>query len=202
MSSLHRGHDNLFCIIPTLVYVLPKWAAHILCYKHIYFIYLEHIENYACVLSRSVVFSSLWPRVLYPIRLLCPWDSPGKNTGVGCRFLFQGIFPTQGSTHSPTLACEFFTTVPPVKLHKELYKVSDAYYTKWSKSEREKHIYIWNLERWYWWTHFQGMKKRCRLKEHTYGHEEWWRKERVEQMETYTLCVRVCKVFLVMPDTL
>ena len=32
-----------------------------------------------------------------PPRLLCPWDSPGKNTGVGCHFLLQGIFPTQGS---------------------------------------------------------------------------------------------------------
>ena len=29
--------------------------------------------------------------------LLRPWDSPGKNTGVGCRFLLQDIFPTQGS---------------------------------------------------------------------------------------------------------
>ena len=29
--------------------------------------------------------------------LLCPWDSPGKNTGVGGHFLLQGIFPTQGS---------------------------------------------------------------------------------------------------------
>ena len=29
--------------------------------------------------------------------LLCPWDISGKNTGVGCHFLFQGIFPTQGS---------------------------------------------------------------------------------------------------------
>ena len=27
---------------------------------------------------------------------LCPWDSPGKNTGVGCHFLLQEIFPTQG----------------------------------------------------------------------------------------------------------
>ena len=27
--------------------------------------------------------------------LLCPWDSPGKNTGVGCHFLLQGLFPTQ-----------------------------------------------------------------------------------------------------------
>ena len=28
--------------------------------------------------------------------LLCPWDSPGKSTRVGCHFLLQGIFPTQG----------------------------------------------------------------------------------------------------------
>ena len=30
-------------------------------------------------------------------RLCCPWDSLGKNTGMGCHFLLQGIFPTQGS---------------------------------------------------------------------------------------------------------
>ena len=30
-------------------------------------------------------------------RLLCLWDSPGKNTGVGYYFFLQGIFPTQGS---------------------------------------------------------------------------------------------------------
>ena len=30
-------------------------------------------------------------------RLLCPWDSPGKNTEVGCHALLQEIFPTQGS---------------------------------------------------------------------------------------------------------
>ena len=28
--------------------------------------------------------------------LLCPWDSPGKNTGLGCHSLLQGIFMTQG----------------------------------------------------------------------------------------------------------
>ena len=32
-----------------------------------------------------------------PTRLLCPWDSPGKNTAVGCHFFLRGIFPTQGS---------------------------------------------------------------------------------------------------------
>ena len=34
---------------------------------------------------------------LQPTRLLCLWDIPGKNTGVGCPFLFQEIFPAQGS---------------------------------------------------------------------------------------------------------
>ena len=37
---------------------------------------------------------------MQPTRLLCPWDSPGKNTGVGYHFLLQGIFPTQGSNLS------------------------------------------------------------------------------------------------------
>ena len=33
---------------------------------------------------------------LLPARLLCPWGSPGKNTGVGCHALLQDIFPSQG----------------------------------------------------------------------------------------------------------
>ena len=34
---------------------------------------------------------------LKPASLLCPWDFPGKNTGMGCYFRFQGLFLTQGS---------------------------------------------------------------------------------------------------------
>ena len=45
----------------------------------------------------SVVSDSLQHHGLQPSRLLCPWDSPDKNTGVGCHALLQGIFPTQGS---------------------------------------------------------------------------------------------------------
>ena len=41
------------------------------------------------VFSHSVVSSSLWPHGLQPTRLLCLWDFPGKNTGVGCHFLLQ-----------------------------------------------------------------------------------------------------------------
>ena len=47
--------------------------------------------------TRSVVPDSARPHGLQPARLLCPWDSPGQNTGVGSPSLLQGIFPTQGS---------------------------------------------------------------------------------------------------------
>ena len=36
---------------------------------------------------------------LYPVRLLCPWDFPGKKTGVGCHFILQVIFQPRGQTH-------------------------------------------------------------------------------------------------------
>ena len=39
----------------------------------------------------SVMSDSVRPHRLQPTRLLCPWDSPGKNTGVGCHFLLQCI---------------------------------------------------------------------------------------------------------------
>ena len=64
---------------------------------------LSHLHNplslsagSCAVLSCSVMFDSLWPHGQLPARLLCPWDSPGKNTGVGCLALLQGIFPAQG----------------------------------------------------------------------------------------------------------
>ena len=47
--------------------------------------------------SCSVMSNSLRPHGLQPARLLRPWDFSGKNTGVACHFLLQGIFPTQGS---------------------------------------------------------------------------------------------------------
>ena len=46
--------------------------------------------------SCSVMSDSLGPHGLLPTRLLCPLDSPGKNTGVGSHSLLQGFFLTQG----------------------------------------------------------------------------------------------------------
>ena len=48
-----------------------------------------------------------------PGRLLCPWDFPGKNTGVGCHFLFQEDLPDPGiKPPSPALAGRFSSTEP------------------------------------------------------------------------------------------
>ena len=51
-----------------------------------------------CVCSVAQSCPTLGPHGLKAARLLCPWDSPDKNTGVGCHSLLQGIFPTQGSS--------------------------------------------------------------------------------------------------------
>ena len=63
--------------------------------------------------------SFVTPWTVAPPRLLCPWDFPGKNTGIGCHFLLQGFFLTQGSNQCLHVSCiegRFFTTEPPGKL--------------------------------------------------------------------------------------
>ena len=42
---------------------------------------------------------------------LCPWDSPGKNTGMGCHALLQGILPTQGSNPGLLHSRQIFFTI-------------------------------------------------------------------------------------------
>ena len=68
--------------------------------KEYYFGFLNS-QYYRIVVCCSCLVSQLCPtllqpRGLYPTRLLCPWHFPGKNNGVGCHFLLQGIFLTQG----------------------------------------------------------------------------------------------------------
>ena len=52
---------------------------------------------------------------LQPTRLLCPWKSPGKSTGVGCHALLPNSGVEPESLASPALAGRFFTFVPPGK---------------------------------------------------------------------------------------
>ena len=53
---------------------------------------INHIAC-GCVPSHTVVFASLRPHGWQPARLLCPWDFPGRNTGVGYHFILQGGLP-------------------------------------------------------------------------------------------------------------
>ena len=55
-----------------------------------------------CTLSCDRLCVTPW---LQPSRLLCPWDSLGKNTGVGCHFLLQEIFPTRDGIHPSYISC-------------------------------------------------------------------------------------------------
>ena len=65
-----------------------------------------------------------WKHSFRTAGLLCPWDFPGKNTGMGCRFLLQGICLTQDPAYLSHWQ-RFFTAEPP-------RKPSDC---SWSKSE-------------------------------------------------------------------
>ena len=53
------------------------------------------------VIMSCWTLATLW--TIGPTRILCPWDFPGKDTGMGCHFLLQIIFLTQGL---PRLGCE------------------------------------------------------------------------------------------------
>ena len=58
--------------------------------------YLSSINIKSETVSCSGVSDSLQRHGQQPPRLLCPRDSPGKNTGVGCHALLQGIFADKG----------------------------------------------------------------------------------------------------------
>ena len=69
-----------------------------------------------------------------PTRLLCPWDFPGKNTGVHCHFSPPRILPNPGikpvSPASPALADGFFTTVLPGQPRYRVYSGRHKEYTQ------------------------------------------------------------------------
>ena len=54
-------------------------------------------DKFESMLSHSVVSGFLKLHGLLSARLLSPWDSPGKNTGLGCHFLLQGILSNPGT---------------------------------------------------------------------------------------------------------
>ena len=72
-----------------------------------------------------------------PTRLLCPWDFPGKSTGVGCHSLLQGIFPTQGlNLGLPHYRQMLLPFEPPGKSNKQTNKSNNLWLLKEHMLER------------------------------------------------------------------
>ena len=75
---------------------------------HILNIY-NAVNQQHCV-SLSVVSDSLGPRGLKLTRLLCPWNFPGKNTGVGCHSLLRDLLNPGIKPMSPALQADSSTS--------------------------------------------------------------------------------------------
>ena len=76
-------------------YGIPFLTFH---FKFLFGTSLHTVPNFwkvVCVLVAQLCLT-LQLHGLWPARFLCPWNSLGQNTGVGCHSLFQGIFLTQG----------------------------------------------------------------------------------------------------------
>ena len=81
----------------------------------IVFLFLFHL---CCCKVTSVVSNSVRPHVLQPTRLLCPWDSPGKNTGVGCHFLLQCMkVESESEVAQPCPTLSMDCSLPGSSLH-------------------------------------------------------------------------------------
>ena len=64
--------------------------------EYVSFILHSSRDCSCCSLVVKSCVNLLQPHGLHSTRLICPWDFPGKYTGVGCHALLQGFFPTQG----------------------------------------------------------------------------------------------------------
>ena len=72
------------------------------------------------LLSTSVVSDSVRPHRWQPTRLHHPWDSPGKNTGVGCHFLLQCMkvkSESEVAQSCPTLSDPMDYSLPGSSVH-------------------------------------------------------------------------------------
>ena len=113
----------------------------------------------------------MWPPRRQPTRLPCPWDSPGKNTGVGCHFLLQCIkvkSESEVTQSCPTLSDPMDCSLPGSSIHgifqarileqgairPSQYHHRNIFYVLISQKE--------NLGLNYWFDTVQAQKCKCR----------------------------------------
>ena len=93
----------IFCHNSYVTFPLASYfAVYVFCHIFIFnlfslcWVFISMLCICCCCLVAAVASASVWTYGLQPARLLWPWDSPGRGTGVGCHALLQGIFLTQG----------------------------------------------------------------------------------------------------------
>ena len=100
--SSEKENNSGVCVCVCVKWYKKRWSVHV-CWMECNI--LTYNESVSC----WVVSDFLRVYGLQPTRLLCPWDSPGKNTGVDCHFRFQGIFPIQRLNLISCSAGRFYT---------------------------------------------------------------------------------------------
>ena len=114
-------------------YVLVK-TVQLLCKIVWPFVKKLNIElSCCCCYITSVVSDSVRPYRQQPIRLPRPWDSPGKNTGVGCHFLLQCMkvkSESEVAQSCPTLSSPVDCSLPGSSVH----GISQARVLEWGAS--------------------------------------------------------------------
>ena len=99
--EMNRSHSSYFIDEVTEfdseIYAFPKFST--------FDIFSLFFTMCCAVLSRSVVSNSLQPLGLGPTWLLCPWHSPGKNTGVGYLFPSRESSPPRNWTRVSCISC-------------------------------------------------------------------------------------------------
>ena len=103
--------------------------------------------------SYSVVSDSVWPHRRQPTRLPCPWNSPGKNTGVGCHFLLQCVKVKRKSEVAqscPTLRDPMDCSLPGSSAH-EIFQARVLEWVAIAFSEYYTNVWKYNIEHYTYW---------------------------------------------------
>ena len=137
-SILHKHMDFLFLIANTVFSILRKNSNTIPGWMEI--IWWEYRKQYSysnvptiksmsccCCYVTSVVSDSVRPQGQQPTRLRHPWDSPGKNTGVGCPFLLQWI-----KVKMKSLSCVQLSATPWTAAHQAPLSMGFSRQEYWS----------------------------------------------------------------------
>ena len=93
-----------------------------------------YVEWKVKFLSHVRLLATTW---IVAYQALSPWNFPGKSTGVGCHFLLQGIFPTQGSNLVSCIPGRHFTIWATREVHHA--KCQAGWGTSWNQDCREKY---------------------------------------------------------------